>query len=56
MKLTKELIDKIVPEIDPEHPHPIDAEKHHCEHSLMLDRQRIREELFALLEGDNNGE
>ena len=55
MELTKELIDEIVPEISPDYPYQIDAKKHHCEYSLMKDRERIRSALFALLEGRNNG-
>lgn len=56
MNLTKELIDKIVHEISPTHPYPIDEEKRHCEYSLMKDRDRIRTALLALIEGHGDDE
>lgn len=55
MVLTRELIDEIVPKIDPNNPYPIDEKKHHCEYSIMKDRERIRAALFALIEDKNNG-
>lgn len=35
------------PRIDPNIPVPLDEEKHHCEHTLYLERERLHKLLAA---------
>lgn len=51
MKLTKELINKIIIPINSE---GLDSEVHHCEYNIAVGRERIQKGFFELLYTENS--